>query len=364
MTNAVTIAQGGSAGITSEFKNLVINGNMRVNQRGGLTTINTGSGAVYPVDRMLVVMNSGISGTVGTAVQVSVTDSTVPHDFAIRVTNTVTLTGRTSFDSRIQHNFEGNNVYDVQVGNSNATPFSASFWVRGSKAGRAVYLFWCDNTGVGVYFRKTVNITTSWQYITIAIPPCTVSGAAIFRDNRRGFGSGLYWAGASRTTNDGAWQTAATEVNTNIDDWATAGDWIEFTGYQVERGTSPTTFEVRSYTVELQLCQRYYWQDITNNLGVWHSAWMDGNGAYPGVFLTFPVAMRTAPSGSFLYISSYYYNNGGVTNFVPAGGSVAFSSPSTTEGLLQLQGISNGVGAAQDQKAGQWYCKVACSADL
>ena len=49
---------------------------------------------------------------------------------------------------------------------------------------------------------------------------------------------------------------SGTTATTNV--WATANNYIEFTGLQVEKGTIPTPFEFRPFATELSLCQRYY----------------------------------------------------------------------------------------------------------
>jgi len=283
------------------FRNRVINGDMRIDQRNNGAQISVQSGVPgFIVDRVYVANTTNVANVITASGQrVTVTDNGVPHDYAVRAT-IGNVTGRTLYDGRIQYNFEGNTVNDIKIGNQSATPLTASFWVRGSKNGRSNYFFWADDAGgTRVYFSKDVNITTSWQKIVIQIPPCTITGADIYRDNRRGFGSGLYWATQYySTTNSGTWVTLANLPNNPVDDWSTSGDWIEFTGYQLEVGSTATPFERRPYGLELSLCYRYYFDSRNNRAGP--SGILLPIGTGPSGYRVFlppaPVAMRIVPA--------------------------------------------------------------------
>jgi hypothetical protein len=262
MTSAVTLAQIASITSTQGFKNRVINGNMSIDQRfqGSLMTYTTGSSSFRGVDRFYAINFVGSGGQISNTQQrVTVTDFTVPHNFALRMTVGNT-SGRTVFDGRFQHNIEGHMISDLQFGTSNADPMTASFWIRGNKSGRAHFTMFNDGVGTQVQFLKNINITTGWQYVTISIPPCTISGAGIQRGTARAFGTGIYWATSGYNTNsalDGTWQTSWTGTS-SIDDFTASGDWIEMTGYQIEKGSSATGFDFRPFSVELLLCQRYF----------------------------------------------------------------------------------------------------------
>ena len=80
------------------------------------------------------------------------------------------------------------------------------------------------------------------------------------------------------------------------------------TGVQLEAGASATTFDYRSYTTELQLCQRYYcssFQDGTTPAD--NSSSVPAPGYYTGMVIVggadirtgsipFPVSMRATPT--------------------------------------------------------------------
>jgi len=74
----------------------------------------------------------------------------------------------------------------------------------------------------------------------------------------------------------------------------------------VEEGTVATPFEHRPYGTELALCQRYYHRYINGNqqsIGIGH--WWISSAIDTSV--TFPVAMRSAPTLVATSGSNYYY---------------------------------------------------------
>ena len=80
-----------------------------------------------------------------------------------------------------------------------------------------------------------------------------------------------------------------------------SGDYVEVTNYQLEVGKNATEFEHRSYAEELTLCQRYYQQDNVpnNNVGPWFNV-IDGLGSsYYRCTIFLPTPMRIAPSVSW-----------------------------------------------------------------
>ncbi len=75
----------------------------------------------------------------------------------------------------------------------------------------------------------------------------------------------------------------------------TSGDYIEVRNLQVERGNVATPFEYRSYGEELALCQRYYEKyDATGN---YYAA--VSNADQPRINGTWMVAKRAAPTMTF-----------------------------------------------------------------
>jgi hypothetical protein len=310
---------GGQDFMVGGMRNRVINGGMRIDQRNaGAAVTCTGVQNVYAVDRTLVANATGTANTTVTAQQVAVT-SNIGFDYAIRATIGNNASRGNNFDARFQHNIEGNNVADYIMG---VTTMVATFWARASKTGFAYYVTWSSNAGTGVYFYKRISLTTSWQKITVSIPACALSGADVLKTNGRGFGTGLYWATSNWSSGiDGQWATAAQLTGANLDDFSDSGDWIEFTGYQLEYGSTPTSFEYRSYQQELALCQRYYTKTYrddavpgTTTSGQANAIWssVPATNSYPQIGQWFyPVTMRATPT-----IVIYNPNSGTVSGFI------------------------------------------------
>ena len=61
---------------------------------------------------------------------------------------------------------------------------------------------------------------------------------------------------------------------------AGAADYLDVTGVQLEIASSPTSFELRPYAIELQLCQRYYEIILEMPAAVFLSYQSGGTGAY------------------------------------------------------------------------------------
>ena len=339
---------------TTMFRNRVINGDMRIDQRNvgaAVSRLGNDSTVAFAVDRTFVFNNTGTANTTVTGQQVAVTDTSVPFDYALRATIGNT-SGRTTYDARFQQNIEGNNVADFRLNGTATHPIAVSFWARASKAGRTVYALWASNAGTGAYFYEWVDLTTSWKKYTIIIPPCTVSGAEILRNNGRGFGTGLYWAlgyfGNNQSQKIGRWFSGS-ELNSylaGMDNFASSGDWIEFTGYQIEKGAVATPFEFRQHSTELALCQRYFWRVYGQNIDI---AMNNQTAPYSSVtFCTLnnPVTMRA--SGTF----AHNMTNAKNTTSAPGADQWAWYIQNQGYGSTSSGDIANLNGG------GQLYCRI------
>jgi hypothetical protein len=160
-------------------------------------------------------------------------------------------------------------------------------------------------------YNFTLQSSGQWQYVTYTVPPppnigaiTTTNGGGIIVDIMS------FYIGYI-TSVPGTWETGAAMYNFGSTAavanpwWNNAGNYIEFTGVQLEKGTVATPFEFRPYATELQLCQRYCWTLNTNassgntNYGV-----AAGQGTTSlRFYLQTPVAMRD-PYNIFLTTKS------------------------------------------------------------
>ena len=241
--------------VNSGRKNLIINGDMVVNQRGGTATINA-TGVTYNVDRWL---GRGVSSAgVFTLVQSS---SSCP-DFRKALAATVT-TADSSIASnssyRLQQFIEGQNMMHLNWGNSNAKSITLSFWVL-STGPTGTFGGSIANNDYNRFnpFSYSISAANTYEKKTITISGDT-SGNWETNNHigmRVNFSLG---AGSSKVGTAGTWTSSSYEgVTGQTNLIATNGAALYITGVQVEQGSTATDFEHRSYGEELALCQRYY----------------------------------------------------------------------------------------------------------
>ena len=234
------------------FRNKIINGDMRIAQRGTATI--TGSGSVqYPVDRWAV-----YNGT-GTVTFDQSTDA--PDGFTNSILATVTATGSygESGYTQITHKIEGFNCQDLAYGTSSAKTVVLSFWSKSSVVGTQNVSF--KNSGNNrVYVATyTIDAANTWEKKIVTVVGDTTGTWLV----DSGIGLEVTFNLGMGTTYDvtaGSWQAAAAKYSTSgaIDFAANSGATFYVTGVQLEQNVQPTPFEQRPIGIELHLCMRYY----------------------------------------------------------------------------------------------------------
>jgi hypothetical protein len=281
-------------------RNKIINGDMRVAQRG---TSFTGT-SKYPADRW----------TVGGSTSVVLTSQNESTEVPTGFQNSAKLSITTA-DSSIaagdawdftQH-IEGYNVADLLFGTANAKSVTLSFWVNCTSTGTFCIVLLGSSDGVSLdrsYVAEyTINTADTWEQKTITVPGDT--GGTWHTGNGRGLSVrfGLT-AGTTYQKAAGSWGAGNVIGSSNQTQLlSTANSEWYVTGVQLEVGSKATGFEYRSYGDELARCQRYY-QKMTGTVGnrsfVNMAAW--SSSSVYGV-LPFQQVMRSAPtvtdSGNF-----------------------------------------------------------------
>jgi hypothetical protein len=239
-------------------RNLIINGDMRIAQRGTSST-GVGSSGYYACDRWIY---DGSSDAVFTMEKS--TDSPSGFGNSFKVTTT---TADSSLNSgqwgAIQQRFEGQDVQQLGFNTSNPQMFTVSFWVKSSIAGGyAIGLYYDDGSSSSKYTGNPYNIdaVNTWEYKTITFNAPSGS-VEIANDNTAGLR--LYFCLSAGTNftggTSGVWGATSNWFvgqTANID--GTLNATFQITGVQLELGKIATPFEHRSYGEELALCQRYY----------------------------------------------------------------------------------------------------------
>lgn len=239
------------------FRNRIINGDMRIDQRnaGAAVTINSAANT-YTLDRWNG-FGQAADG-VFTVTQSSVAPAGFVNSALVTVTTADASIGATQTYS-LNQPIEGTNVADLGYGTATAATVTLSFWVRSSLTGvfgGAV----TNSAGNRAYpFTFAIAAANTWEYKSVTIPGDT-TGTWLTTT-----GIGLYLrfslgAGSSVSATAGAWTSTASVVSatgaTNL--IATNGATFYITGVQLETGSVATPFERRPFGTDLMLCQRYF----------------------------------------------------------------------------------------------------------
>ena len=257
MSNYSDIKFAGTSAQEPPFRNLIINGDMSIAQRGTSTASVTTSG-YYACDRWRAGIDTAGTWTISQ-------DADVPNAQGFQKSTKVdctTANGSLSAGSLfyIQQIFEGQNLQYLKKGTSSAESLTVSFWVKSVKTGTYICELKDDNNRT-ISKSYTINSASTWEKKTITFAGDT-TGGAIANDKTGGLEIS-WWLVAGTTFTSGTLQTSwdsLTNANravgqVNLADNTANNFWI--TGVQLEAGTTASDFEFLPVDVNLQRCQRY-----------------------------------------------------------------------------------------------------------
>ena len=321
LANLIGNINAGGGGVN---RNLLINGDMAVAQRGTSSTTVDADG-YYTCDRWKYIDES-------TGGQVTLTqDSSVPtgsglsKSFKVDCTTADTSVAA-DHSIRVQQRIEGQNLQGVAKGTSDAKPLVCSFYVKSNLTGQFnMYLEDTDNSRAiaGTY---SISSADTWEYKTVRFPADTTG--AFTNDNAMSLVLHFFLAGGTNFTSGtiaSAWQSKTNAnlgvgMSNNILS-STSNDWA-MAGVQLEIGQNPTEFEHEPYERTLAKCQRYF-QTIESCLVRAH-----GTTSVVGFSPIHP--MRAAPSATTT--GTVTINDVGTSNNAQSSGDITLSSP-TDEGV-------------------------------
>jgi len=275
------------------FRNIIINGDMSIAQRGTSASSVT-STSYNTVDRWNNYISSLGTWTISQ-------DTTVPtgQGFAksLKYDCTTADASPASNDVNILiQRFEGQNLQYLKKGTSSAESLTLSFWVRSNKTGTyTCEIYDGDNSR---FVSKTYSISSAdtWEKKTITFDGDTTG--ALDNDNANSLNV-HFWLGAGSdftggTFNNGTWSTTTnTRVSSsqvNLAD-STSNEWY-ITGVQLEAGTAASDFEFLPVDVNEKRCFRYFQTyTVMGTMGARNSTDVEGS-------FEFHTPMRAAPSAS------------------------------------------------------------------
>tara|TARA_A100001391_G_scaffold8741_1_gene5622 strand:+ start:122 stop:1150 length:1029 start_codon:yes stop_codon:yes gene_type:complete len=252
-----------------ENKNLVINGQFDIWQRGTDSGSNTTDG-ILACDRWVLASSGATKQVTRQTFTLGQTDvpsnpkyflryavTTGNNNAALRqriegvdrVQGTVTLTFYAKGTNPGGGSFNITNRQDFGTGGSASSPV---------------------DTGVGDF-----TVTTSWAKKTFTFTPPSISGKTLGTNNNSYYELEVFRQPASDTS--------------------TAAYTIDIANVQLEVGNVSTDFEDRSHAEELALCQRYYYRTTPSNQGFYGVGNIDG-GSQGQILIHFPTEMRSKPT--------------------------------------------------------------------
>jgi len=182
---------------------------------------------------------------------------------------------------------------------------TVSFWVKASTAATysAGFRATMNSTTWGNHQAFTINTANTWEKKTLTFNPSTAYQLADIGTSLQANQLIISLANSAslgQTTSLGSWVTGnliGLDSTTNMDNLSTmaAGEFVAFTGVQLELGSVATEFEHRSYGEELALCQRYY--EISGSYYAWGGSAAGLTTSYIGSATpSFVVAKRSTPT--------------------------------------------------------------------
>jgi hypothetical protein len=345
-------------------RNLIINGAMKVAQRGTSFTGDHGGSGAYTIDRWKAWQTGGGDITIEQSTEVP-EEFTGGRSIKGTVATADSSIGATDYYS-VSHYIEGQNIVGTDFGGATAKTLTLSFYIKTSVTGAYGGVV-RNSDGTKNYPFSYVVADTNWNRYTI-----TFTGAAdgtwLYTN---ALGLSVFWGlgvGATYTDTAGSWNTKDSVVSADSSlNWiATNGATFHLTGVQLELGSVATDFEHRSYGEILADCQRYYYLHATKEGGanpIGSAAFQTTN--FADFNLHFPTTMRTNPTLEYVSGTDYYtvYANDQLDHF--SGFTTRNTSPNAAQ-IYTNGGMGTGIAAGN---AGIGYTKdvnafMAFSAEL
>ncbi len=275
------------------FRNLIINGDMRVAQRATSSTGLGASAGYFTLDRF----DLYFSGTAGrlTMTQTSITD--LPgFTKCLKLDCTTADTSIAATEQAIlQQHIEGQNLQQLKKGTSSAEKTTVSFYVKGDQA--ATYTCGLVDNDNNRQNSQTFSVTTSWNRVVLVFDGDTTG--AYDNDDGASLRVHIYlqmgsnFTGGTFSSNTWAGTTAADTAKSDQTQFFDSTDRELFiTGFQYEVGDQATDFEHLPFDVQEQRCQRYCM--VYGNGQNFNGAYYNSSSLVCDVY--FPTKMRAAPS--------------------------------------------------------------------
>jgi hypothetical protein len=240
---AISSALGSSALLPAGlgFRNKIINGDFRINQRAFTSTTTSGT---FGFDRWQIGLSGG---TVTYSAQTFTPGNAIPGQEPTNYARVVTSGHSASTDSALLiHKIE-------DVRNCAGQTATISFWAQAASGTPKVAVQISQSFGTGGSPSADVDtyvgqatLSTSWTMYKFTFVVPSISGKTIGTTANTSF------------LRLNLWTSAGSNNNASTGSLGVQNATINFWGVQLEQNYQPTPFEQRPIGVELALCQRYY----------------------------------------------------------------------------------------------------------
>mgnify|MGYP003116839530 CR=1 FL=1 len=276
------------------FRNIAINGDMSIAQRGTSTT-GLQNSPEYLIDRW----SYRRSGTFTSATFSMAQSTDVPTGQGFTKSAKIDCTATESslpadVFAAFNQAIEGQMLQYLKKGTSNAESLALSFWVKSNKTGTYIFNLIDQDNARQISKSYTIDTADTWEKKTIILDADTTGTL----DNDNAASCQLYWyfcAGSNFTsgTLSTTW-SSTTDANravgqVNLAD-STSNEWY-ITGVQLEAGATASDFEFLPHDVNENRCMRYF-EKLTGQ-SIYSSITSNGN-SY--VQWYFKLRKRAAPT--------------------------------------------------------------------
>ena len=330
-------------------RNLIINGDMRISQRG--TSFATLTAGQYTLDRwwwnddgttalVVTISQETFAGSAANVPTLAEAGTQFTNSLKVLATTGAGAVGTDEFVA-LFHRIEAQNCAHIGHGSTGAQTVAVSFWVKSKVTGTMCVTVERPDAAEKYTREITISSADTWERKTTTIPGDT-SGTAITDDN--GIGLDLRFTCIAGTGNDNGtadvWESNggganATANQTNL--LLTTNDYVMLTGIQLEIGSTATDFEHRPIADELARCQRYTYNVPDPSA---YANWMASGQALSTTmarfYLPFPVQMRTN-SPTFSYTGTL---NATQANGTADDATVTLVNSNPMGAMLQADGIT------------------------
>ena len=297
-TNGITYNDGSLQASAPVGRNLIINGNMQIAQRGTTGTAVPG-GSYIASDRW-----KAWDASDAVAVVSQETDGPTGQFTKCLKYNVTTADASITASQfgMVRQMIEGYNIIDLGFGTASAQSVTISFWVKSSLTGSHGAALNNGNEDRSYPFAYTISVANTWEYKTVTIPGDT--SGTWDTDNTAGmiitFGMGT---GSTYEGTADAWQAGNKfQPTSTVANIGTISNW-NVTGVQLEANTTATPFENLQYGQQYTLCQRYYQTILDCNQSYVNA------GMHVGGRLQFNTEMRANPTTTATVDTSANVNN-------------------------------------------------------